>query len=156
MITSVDFWSRNQVNDYLFNDNDIVISITNPKQHSALISQAADVLHLQFQDMDLEMCELVTEMDTDTDFGIFTKEKAQAVMTFIELYHKAEKSYRVIVHCDAGIARSPAIALYVAAATKCEFSNQSYTARANEWVIKLLSKMSGLSIGRNNLKHASL
>jgi hypothetical protein len=142
MITSVDFWSRNQVNDYLFNDNDIVISITNPKQHSALISQAADVLHLQFQDMDLEMCELVTEMDTDTDFGIFTKEKAQAVMTFIELYHKAEKSYRVIVHCDA--------------ATKCEFSNQSYTARANEWVIKLLSKMSGLSIGRNNLKHASL
>jgi predicted protein tyrosine phosphatase len=141
MIRSVDFISQKQAE--AFSDappqSDVaLISISTPGAWPPKLPHIFEVLSLEFHDVD----------DHEEPWVVFDDEHANALLEFVSRIHGAEREWRCIVHCKAGISRSAAIALYVAAATGCEFSRREKADEANLLVLDVLSRASGLQVIR--------
>jgi predicted protein tyrosine phosphatase len=92
--------SREDAEFYEPGPNEICISISDPDAPPADISpQFAAVLRLHFDD--------VTERGADSDI-LFAADHARAIVDFVDRWPDAD---RVIVHCNMGVSRSPAVAL---------------------------------------------
>ena len=79
---------------------EICISITDPAAPPAQLSTGfAAVLRLAFSD--------IVEIQTPEDV-LFAPDHAEAVLEFVEQWRHAD---RLVVHCQVGMSRSPAVAL---------------------------------------------
>lgn len=92
--------SREEAERYEPRGKEICISIADPDAEPAQISDRfAAVLRLHFDD--------VIERGEPSDI-LFCAEHARAIKSFIQSWPVAE---RVVVHCNAGVSRSPGVAL---------------------------------------------
>lgn len=135
MILSVDFISRLEAEVSNFDMRHAVISITDPQQVLASIAAPAKLLRTQFKD--------ITEPQ---QIGAFSISQAQEIASFIDNIHADRWDYRVVVHCQAGVCRSAAVALFIEAYTGCKFPNRSKSAYANHWVLNTLANTRNLEI----------
>ena len=92
--------SRPEAERYAPRGLEVCISISDPGWPPArLSSRFAEVLRLHFND--------VTERGDPADM-LFSDEHAQAIRSFLDRWPNVE---RVVVHCAAGVSRSPGVAL---------------------------------------------
>src|ERR1700680_3091225 len=92
--------SREDAESYEPSRKEICISISDPDAEPANISPAfVAVLRLHFDD--------VTKRGLPSDI-LFDQDQARAIVDFIDEWPDAE---RVMVHCNRGVSRSPAVAL---------------------------------------------
>jgi predicted protein tyrosine phosphatase len=92
--------SREDAERYEPGGREICISISDPEAPPARVSSRfAAVLRLNFDD--------VTERGEDSDI-LFAEEHAREIRDFLDSWPGAE---RVMVHCNAGVSRSPGVAL---------------------------------------------
>jgi len=92
--------SREDAERYEPRGREICISISDPEAPPARVSSRfAAVLRLNFDD--------VTERGEDSDI-LFAEEHAREIRDFLDSWTGAE---RVMVHCNAGVSRSPGVAL---------------------------------------------
>lgn len=135
MIVSVDFVSRSNATSLVAAGNIAVISIKGPLDIPPRLAAFGRILQIEFQDV-----------RSPDDVWAFDITHATAVMDFVASLHAEPNEYHCIVHCKAGVSRSAAIALYVAAATGCSFSRRDLANGANPLVLKILGESSGLTI----------
>jgi predicted protein tyrosine phosphatase len=92
--------SRGEAEHYEPRGKEICISISDPEAQAARVSSRfAAVLRLNFDD--------VTERGEPSDI-LFAEDHAREIREFLEAWPNAE---RVMVHCNAGVSRSPGVAL---------------------------------------------
>ena len=92
--------SRENAEAYEPTGKEICISISDPDAQPARVSaRFAAVLRLYFND--------IIEMGEVTDI-LFAAEHAAAIHAFVESWPDVD---RVVVHCNAGVSRSPGVAL---------------------------------------------
>jgi predicted protein tyrosine phosphatase len=92
--------SREEAEQYEPRGREICISISDPDAPAAGVSRRfAAVLRLNFDD--------VTERGEPSDI-LFAEEHAREIREFLDSWPNAE---RVMVHCNAGVSRSPGVAL---------------------------------------------
>lgn len=92
--------SREDAESYEPRGKEICISISDPDAPAARVSSRfAAVLRLHFDD--------VTERGEESDI-LFAEEHAREIRDFVASWPNAS---RVVVHCHAGVSRSPAVAL---------------------------------------------
>jgi len=92
--------SRDDAERYEPHGTEISISISDPDAPPARISSRfAAVLRLNFND--------VTERGEPSDI-LFAEDHAREITDFLDAWPNAE---RVMVHCNAGVSRSPGVAL---------------------------------------------
>jgi predicted protein tyrosine phosphatase len=92
--------SREEAELYEPRGKEICISISDPDASPARVSSRfAAVLRLNFND--------VTERGEPSDI-LFAEDHAREIRKFLDAWPKAE---RVMVHCNAGVSRSPGVAL---------------------------------------------
>lgn len=85
----------------------------------------------------------------DTRFGeetLFSEKQARALMGFVQRIHEDTAPRDVIVHCEGGVSRSAAVALFVQAATRCSFPTRSEASFANKRVLRVLQEVTGLAV----------
>lgn len=92
--------SREDAEDYEPHAREICISISDPDAPPARVSSRfAAVLRLNFDD--------VTERGEPSDI-LFAEDHAREISEFLDSWPNAR---RVVVHCNAGVSRSPGVAL---------------------------------------------
>ena len=92
--------SREEAELYEPRGKEICISISDPEASPARVSSRfAAVLRLNFDD--------VIERGEPSDI-LFAEDHAREIRKFLDAWPKAE---RVMVHCNAGVSRSPGVAL---------------------------------------------
>lgn len=92
--------SREEAELYEPRGKEVCISISDPDASPARVSSRfAAVLRLNFDD--------VIERGEPSDI-LFAEDHAREIRTFLDAWPKAE---RVMVHCNAGVSRSPGVAL---------------------------------------------
>lgn len=92
--------SREDAESYEPRGREICISISDPDAPAARVSSRfAAVLRLNFDD--------VTERGVESDI-LFAEEHAREITDFVASWPNAR---RVVVHCHAGVSRSPGVAL---------------------------------------------
>ncbi len=92
--------SREEAERYEPRGKEICISISDPEAPAARISpRFTAVLRLNFDD--------VTERGVPSDI-LFAEDHAREIRKFLDAWPNAE---RVVVHCNAGVSRSPGVAL---------------------------------------------
>ena len=92
--------SREEAERYKPGEREICISIADPDAEPARLSgDFAAVLRLNFTD--------IIEMGEPSDV-LFSEDDAQAIRGFIDAWPDVR---RIVVHCHAGVSRSPGVAL---------------------------------------------
>jgi predicted protein tyrosine phosphatase len=92
--------SREEAERYKPGEREICISIADPDAEPARLSGGfAAVLRLNFTD--------IIEMGEPSDV-LFSEDDAQAIREFIDAWPDVR---RIVVHCHAGVSRSPGVAL---------------------------------------------
>jgi predicted protein tyrosine phosphatase len=92
--------SREDAEDYEPHAGEVCISISDPDAPPARVSSRfAAVLRLNFDD--------VTERGEPSDI-LFAEDHAREIREFLDSWPNAR---RVVVHCNAGVSRSPGVAL---------------------------------------------
>lgn len=100
------------------------ISITNPRQAPAALAGWADVLHIEFHDI-------------DRPYGHFVEMKAVHAKNVIAFAKKHEYS-RLYVHCEFGVSRSVAIGQFLSRWLKKPYIGPG--APGNTWVTQMLMR----------------
>jgi predicted protein tyrosine phosphatase len=92
--------SREDAERYEPREREICISIADPDAEPARVSRRfAAVLRLHFTD--------IIELGEPSDI-LFSEEHARAIREFVDSWPDAT---RIVVHCQAGVSRSPGVAL---------------------------------------------
>ena len=107
--------NRDEAEGFVFNKDMAVISIYTPSDTCAIINHPMkdQVLHLCFSDISNE--KLIKRLqegkpDLQYSFVLFTKEQAEELLTFVDKMI-AMGVTQFLVHCDAGLSRSPGVAV---------------------------------------------
>ena len=115
-----------------------MISISTPGTWEPALADFAHVLTPEFHEVE----------DDAEPWVVFDADHARKIIEFVSRLHGAENAWEVIVHCKAGLSRSPAVALYIAAATGCDMPRCQEAGEANLLVLKVLATASGLLLVR--------
>jgi len=142
MIRSVDFISRLKAESLRARSDLAIISITEPEADPAVLSCHEDViLRLVFHDVD-------PGAETTTRWTLFDPSRANEVVRFVRRLHADPQRFDLVTHCRAGISRSAALALFVAADTGCEFPRMPFAGLANKHILTTLENLTGMSLPR--------
>lgn len=136
-ISEIYFVSREAAENLLFHPDAAVISITDPgKRVAALAAWFRKVLRLSFYDA-----------VPGDDFipvpvpGCFDHRMARQIIDFIDELHGTSAAMKLVVHCEQGISRSAAVALFAAAYSGARLQNREGAHGANPWVLEQLSRL---------------
>lgn len=140
MIKSIQYWPRIAAEIYRFSSDDIVISITDPKQKLPSINHPGDILRLAFYDLPEAIG------DSRYDSGLFTENHAKDIISFLDKHQQSNEEKHLIVHCEAGVCRSASVALFAHYYTKAQFDNIATTYAGNILVANILSNVSGIDV----------
>jgi predicted protein tyrosine phosphatase len=132
-INQVFFASRELAESLAGNPYMAVISITDPGTPEARLDPLfRHVLRLSFYD--------ATPADEYTPPlpGLFDRDIAKRIDNFVSKLHSAPFEISVMVHCEYGISRSAAGALFIEALTSAPLNAREFTYEANPWVLAQL------------------
>jgi len=133
-IVEVDFVSRAVAESLLFYPDTAIVSITDPgKRCAALTVWFRQVLRLSFYDA-VPGDEFIPVPVP----GCFDRQMAGEVVSFVDALQQSTLPFRLITHCEEGVSRSAAIALFAAARSGASLPNRERAWRANPWVIDQL------------------
>lgn len=136
-ITQVLFASRELAESLAGNPYMAVISITDPGTPEARLDPLFHhLLRLAFYDAQPADEFLPAPMP-----GLFDHRMARQISQFIAELHTAPFEISVMVHCEFGVSRSAAVALFVEAYTGAPLTAREFTYEANPWVIDRLSNL---------------
>jgi predicted protein tyrosine phosphatase len=141
-ITRVYFASRQLAESLAGNPYMAVISITDPGTPKARLDpQFRHVLRLSFFDA-IPADEYMPALP-----GQFDHSAAKRIDDFVAELRAAPFDISIMVHCEFGISRSAAVALFVEALTGAPLEAREFAYEANPWVLdQLLSRHSGLAV----------
>lgn len=136
-IEEVFFVSRQSAEALMFYPDTAIISITDPgKRLAALPVWFRQVLRLSFYD-----AVPGDEFIPIPVPGCFDYVMAKEIHDFVATLHQAPHSCRIVVHCEEGVSRSAAVALFVAELTGAELPDRPRAYRANPWVLDTLAAL---------------
>lgn len=142
MIRSVDFTSRRKAESLPARTDLAVISITEPEVDPAVLScNEHRILRLAFHDVD-------PGKETESCWTLFNPSQADQVVHFVRRLHADLQTFDLVIHCKAGISRSAALALFVAADTGCDFPRKPFAGLANKHMLTTLENNTGMSLPR--------
>ena len=137
MIQKIKFVPRAVAEKIAYTSNQAIISIGDPVQEAPnWLGSPKSVLELNFLDV-------VPGDSFGEEFG-FQEEDAFKIIDYVRNLHPDVTE--LIVHCQAGISRSAAIALYAQAATNAKLDRHEFADLANTFVVEMLSHASGIDI----------
>lgn len=111
MITSLEFLALAEALDFVPSRPTVAISILSPGRCAAALHPAIDdTLCLYFHDG-------IGRADNLRATVLFSTGQAKSVIDFLRSYHRRPAARHLLIHCQAGISRSAAIA--VLAASEC-------------------------------------
>jgi len=131
-IKSLEFLSVDEAQAFVPKVQTVAISILTPGREAArLHSDIDDVLRLYFHDG-------VPHGSEPRKVELFSAGQAQAIIDFLR-HHNAQPQVRhLLIHCEAGISRSAAVAVF--SASECRVSLCGQFAFLNPWVLATLVK----------------
>ena len=141
-ISKVQYTSRKLAEQLRGSPYMAVISITDPTTPEARLDPLfRHVLRLSFFDA-VPADEFMPSLP-----GLFDRHMAGQICTFLEELHAAPFEISLMVHCEYGISRSAAVALFAEALTGAPLEAREFTYEANQWVIdQLEARQPGLSV----------
>lgn len=113
----------------------LVISITTTEHDLARLPEDGyrlDTLRLSFPDID-------EPLEGMTDDWLFSEAQARTIWDFV--VNRSRRAQRVVVHCDAGISRSPAVAAALTEAIHGDPSELFYRYSPNDRVYRILMRI---------------
>lgn len=142
-IRQVNFVSREHAESLAGNPSMAVISITDPGTPDAkLCAEFKDVLRLSFYDAQPADEYLPAPMP-----GMFDHLMARRIGNFVHELRNDPDDISVMVHCEYGVSRSAAVALFVEAYAKAPLAAREFAYDANQWVVdRLLNQYPDLQI----------
>ena len=136
-IRQVSFTSRLRAESLAASPYIAVISITDPGTPEARLDNGfADVLRLAFFDAVPADEYLPAPLP-----GLFDHGMARQIGDFVRELHAASADISLLVHCEYGVSRSAAVALFATAHTGAPLAAREFAYDANHWVIELLSRL---------------
>lgn len=119
-----------------------VISITDPGTPEARLDPLfRHVLRLSFYDA------VPADEFMPACPGLFDRQMARQVSAFVEELHAAPFEISLMVHCEYGVSRSAAVALFAEALSGAPLEAREFTYEANQWMISQLEALlPGLTI----------
>lgn len=136
-ITHVYYTSRKKAEKLPGDPGMAVISITDPGTLEANLAPSfKQVLRLSFLD-----AVPADEFVPNPYPGMFDYRFAQRISDFVEELHRDTQPYKIMVHCEYGVSRSAAVALFVEAYSRAPLEAREYTYAANPWVIQQLESL---------------
>jgi predicted protein tyrosine phosphatase len=136
-ISQVCFTSRLRAEALVANPHTAVISITDPGTPEAALSDGfRDILRLAFFDAVPADEYLPAPMP-----GLFDHRMARQIGAFVSRQHAAAENVSVVVHCEYGVSRSAAVALFVEAYSSAPLIAREFAYDANHWVVDQLSRL---------------
>lgn len=136
-ISKVYFASRELAESLTGKPSIAVISITDPGTPEAnLHAHFEHVLRLAFYD-----AEPADEYLPAPIPGLFDYPMARQIATFVQERHKSTDEVSMLVHCEYGVSRSAAVALFVEAYSGAPLISREFTGEANQWVVDQLSHL---------------
>jgi len=141
-INKVFFTSRKLAESLAGNPYMAVISITDPTTPEARLDPLfRHVLRLSFFDA------VPADEYQPALPGLFDRAMAQRIDAFVGEIQAAPFQMSVMVHCEYGVSRSAAVALFVEAVSGAPLEAREFTYEANPWVLdSLLALRPGLDI----------
>lgn len=141
-IKQVHFASRQQAESLTGSPSTAVISITDPGTPKAnLCAEFKDILRLSFYDA------VPADEYQPAPKGLFDHIIARQVGSFVRKLCDDPTDISVMVHCEYGISRSAAVALFVEAYAGAPLTAREFAYDANQWVLdRLLSQHPDLQI----------
>lgn len=134
-INQVHFASRELAESLAGNPYMAVISITDPGTPDAKLDPLFQhVLRISFYDAVPADEFLPAPMP-----GLFDHLMARRISDFVKELHSAPFEISVMVHCEYGVSRSAAVALFVEAYSGAPLAAREFTYEANQWVIHRMS-----------------
>ncbi|MBE7423742.1 MAG: hypothetical protein HS110_15135 [Zoogloeaceae bacterium] len=143
MISSVDFLSRWFFESRQPSAGEAAISIGDPDQDAPpVLGQYGDrALRVQFLDIEPEIC-WKQWLDVNK---CLTPQQAEVIAGFLRRIHAHEERIGLIVHCEAGVSRSAAVALAAVAYARCGRRERD-ASFANTHVTRLLGDALGVNV----------
>ena len=136
-INQVHYASRELAESLAGNPYMAVISITDPGTPDARLDPLFHhVLRLSFYDALPADEYLPAPMP-----GLFDHTMAARIGAFVRELHAAPFAISVMVHCEYGVSRSAAVALFVEAFTGAPLAAREFAYEANPWVIDRLARL---------------
>ncbi|MBP1682148.1 MAG: hypothetical protein H6Q35_2487 [Proteobacteria bacterium] len=130
MIESLEFLSLDEALEFVPCRPTVAISILSPGRCAAALHPAIDdILRLYFHDG-------VARADRHPGTVLFCAEQAQSVVDFLRRHHTRAPAQHLLIHCEAGISRSAAVAVF--AASECRVALRGQFAFLNPWVLTTL------------------
>lgn len=129
MITSLNYLGLDEAEAFIPNGRTLAISILSPHRTPARLHEAiSPVLRLYFEDTTVNAGEHKP--------GAFNTGHAQAILDFLRAEQANPAPVHLLVHCEAGISRSAAVAVF--AASECRVPITGQIAFLNPWVLATL------------------
>lgn len=142
MITAVEFLSRQMFERLLPDAGVAVISIGDHDQETPVqLSGYSHALRLQFLDIEPDDC---WKMGLEW-YELFTLDHAVKVAQFLRGLHTSPEAVRLVVHCEAGVSRSAAIALAAQAYASTDKPARD-ASQANPHVVRLMTEVLQIEI----------
>lgn len=136
-IKQIFFTSRKKAETLPGKPDMAVISITDPGTPEASLDPAfRHVLRLSFYD-----AIPADDFASAAMPGLFNPPMARTVSEFVQAMHHAPFDISLMVHCEYGVSRSAAVALFVEAYARAPLEAREYTYDANPWVIQRLESL---------------
>lgn len=133
MIDSLEYLSLDEAMQFVPDKSTVAISILSPRRvPAALHADINPILRLYFEDT-------TAREDEQPRAGVFSEEQARQVIDFIREHHGHPESRHLLIHCEAGISRSAAVAVF--AASECRLPLTGQFAFLNPWVLGMLVKI---------------
>lgn len=133
-ITHIFFASRELAELHPGGPGQAVISITDPGAPPAKLNDAfCHVLRLSFYDAEPADEYLPAPVD-----GLFDYLMARKIDQFVRQLHADPADISLMVHCEYGVSRSAAVALFAEAYAKAPLDAREFTYDANPWVVSSL------------------
>lgn len=108
-----------------------VVSITDPGMPDAILAPLfQSILRISFYD-----AVPADEFLPSPIPGMFDHEMAQTIGDFVEALHNAPEDVSVMVHCEYGVSRSTAVALFIEAHCSAALKAREFAYEANQWVV---------------------
>ncbi len=131
-IQSLEFLSVDEAQAFVPKLQAVAISILTPGRAPAqLHCDIEDVLRLYFHDG-------VPHGTEPRKVDLLSTEQAQAIIDFLRHHHAQPLPRHLLIHCEAGISRSAAVAVF--SASECRVPLNGQFAFLNPWVLSTLVK----------------
>lgn len=129
-ICHVDFCSREEAQTHAGHYATALISITDPDSPAAALADGYfSVLRTSFHDI----------LESIDGYRLFDRSEAERLVLYLNWLHSLPDEIRLLCHCEAGVSRSAAVAVFAAALSKAVFPRFLHATLSNRHVLRTLN-----------------